>query len=133
MLPKKKRRGRPVSIFIDEDARQKIQMLAGFGLKHDQIAIVMGITEKTMERKCKLELSRGALLANSNVIKSLYRNAVENNNVAAQIFWAKARCHWKETSIHEIEGPVPLDVILGKREGGDEDRAAQASERSTEG
>lgn len=94
-MPKKK--SGPVPRHFSEETRAQVQTMAGFGIKQEHIALILGIGEATLQRRFKDELTRGAQLANTNVIKSLYKNAVEHNNVAAQIFWAKARCGWRET------------------------------------
>ena len=123
---KKWKRGKK-EIPIDDKMRDQVKTLAGFGMKHEQIAVVMKMCQKTLERRFKPELRDGIEHANANVIKSLYRNAVENNNVAAQIFWAKARCGWKETTIVEGKGPVPLTLVLSDKYGGDENKTTQIS------
>ena len=44
----------------------------------------------------RAELDRGAIEAITKVAQSLFRTATEGNNVAAAIFWMKARAGWRE-------------------------------------
>ena len=43
--------------------------------------------------------------ATAKVAQSLYRMATEGNNVAAAIFWMKARAGWREKQQVELTGP----------------------------
>ena len=90
-------------IQITPDMRAQAETMAGFGFRQDQIALVLGVSEPTLQRRCARELATGAQKANANVIKSLYQNAI-GGNVAAQIFWAKARCGWREVQVLEHTG-----------------------------
>lgn len=87
-----------------------------------EIAAAIGIDVKTLRKHFSDELAAGPAIAKFEVLRNLYRKAKSsdprNNNVA--IFYAKARCGWKEADRHEIVGPsggpVPVQLYLPKKE-----------------
>ena len=51
------------------------------------------------------------------VAQALYTNAVKHNNVAAQIWWTKARMGWKDTSNVSVSGnsdPTLLHLLAAQ-------------------
>ncbi len=96
----------PVS--FSEEQRESIKVMAGIGIIHKNIAKVMGTTSKTLRKHCKHELDVGGTEATMEVAKSLYNLAV-GGNVAACIFWMKARAGWTER--HEVTGKGGKDLI----------------------
>lgn len=92
----------------DEHRRQVLAMV-GFGVAHPEIAEMLEISVPTMKKYFARELSIGATEANRRVAMALYTNAVKHNNVSAQIWWTKARMHWRDG--HELTGPngTPLN------------------------
>ena len=96
----------PVS--FSEEQRESIKVMAGIGIIHKNIAKVMGTTSKTLRKHCKHELDVGGTEATMEVAKSLYNLAV-GGNVAACIFWMKARAGWTER--REVTGKGGADLI----------------------
>jgi len=90
--------------------RERVELLAGFGIPQTCICREIGINDKTLAKHYRKELDNGVDKANSQVIGALFKNAM-SGQVAAQIFWAKTRCHWKEVSVVENTGN-PSVVIL---------------------
>jgi len=58
-----------------------------------------------------VELDRGGTEATAKVAQSLFRMATEGNNVAAAIFWMKARAGWSEKQRLE-HGMVPTFAVI---------------------
>lgn len=92
MPPKKV--GPPTKTPTDEQ-RRTVKAMTGYGIKQCDIAVAMDIDEKTLRKHYRRELDIGATMATSKVAESLYQNAI-SGNVAAQIFWMKARADWSE-------------------------------------
>jgi hypothetical protein len=86
------------------DSKSQVSALSGFGIPQAEVAKFLDISKPTLRKHYRDELNQGGTTANVKVIKSLFDNAVLHNNVAAQIFWAKVRCGWSETSIHQHTG-----------------------------
>jgi len=94
--------GRPPFHPTDED-RTKIARMSRLGIAQKQIAIVFGIDPKTLRKHCRKELNE-AVQANVKVATTLFNMATSGRNVAATIFWAKTRCHFK------YGGPPAIDL-----------------------
>ena len=71
--------------------RRTVRAMAGFGVPQDEIANFLDIDPKTLRKHFRVELGRGSTEATTKVAQSLFRMATEGNNVAAAIFWMKAR------------------------------------------
>ncbi|TFG86690.1 MAG: hypothetical protein E4H17_03980 [Gemmatimonadales bacterium] len=67
------------------------------------------ITEMTLRKHFRVELDRGAPMANTRVVGSLFKNATTNENVTAQIFWLKTRL--SKVYAQAKEGEQPEDLI----------------------
>lgn len=79
------------------ESAEMTKALAMSGLKDDEIADLVGCAESTLKKYYAEELRFGRKGANARVVASLYKNAL-SGNVAAQIFWCKARLGWREVS-----------------------------------
>jgi hypothetical protein len=92
-----------------EEQRKLVKTLSGFGIPQEDIAQFIGIEPKTLRRRFREELDRGMIEANVKVAQSLFQMATTGKNVAAAIFWMKARAQWREK--HEVaipEGPQEI-------------------------
>ena len=83
-----------------EEQRRTVRAMAGFGVPHEGIATLLDIDPKTLRRHFRRELDRGAVEATAKVAQSLFQLATVDKNVAAAIFWMKARAGWREK--HEV-------------------------------
>ena len=99
--------------------------MAGYGMPHVDIASFFDIDAKTLRKHFGRELELGSIEATAKVAQSLFRMATEGKNVAAAIFWMKARAGWREK---QIEPPVDdrdadsmsdaeLEVIIRRGQG----------------
>lgn len=95
--------GRPTYRPTDE-ARRQVLTMTGFGIVQAEIARLLKVDVKTLTKYYRRELDTGATEANVRVAQSLYKNAVTNENVAAQIWWTKTRMGWKDHSTIEHTG-----------------------------
>ncbi|WP_052402294.1 hypothetical protein [Muricoccus aerilatus] len=105
--------------------------MSGYGVPHDDIATLLDVDPKTLRKHFRRELDRGSIEATAKVGQSLFRMATEGNNVAAAIFWMKARAGWREK--HDVTvsagGGAPLVTIYLPENG----RDPPATEFSIEG
>ena len=83
-----------------EAQRRLVRAMAGFGVPQEGIATLLEIDPKTLRRHFRAELDRGAVEATAKVAQSLFQMATQGRNVAAAIFWMKARAGWRER--HEV-------------------------------
>ncbi len=93
-----------------DEQRRLVKAMSGFGVPHDDIAVLLDIDPKTLRNHMQAELDRGSIEATAKVGQSLFRMATEGNNVAAAIFWMKARAGWREK--HEVKVTTDDDLTL---------------------
>jgi hypothetical protein len=107
-----------------DEQRRSVERMAAVGIKHSDICKVIinprtnkPLDEKVMRKHFRHELDAGYVKANTAVAQSLYDQAVKAGNVAAAIWWTKARMGWSETNklLHATDGkPVaPVINLLG--------------------
>jgi hypothetical protein len=95
------------------EQRRTVRAMAGFGVPQDDIAVFLDVDPKTLRKHFRLELDRGSIEATTKVAQSLFRMATEGNNVAAAIFWMKARAGWSEKQRIEHEVGTTMMVVTG--------------------
>jgi predicted transcriptional regulator len=92
------------------ESRAQVKALSSFGIRITDIAQYIGINQRTLTKHYAEELASGRVQANAKVAQSLFRNAVEENNVAAQIFWLKSRAGWSEkVRVQDVTSP-PVEL-----------------------
>lgn len=79
-----------------DENRRTVRAMAGFGVPHDDIATFLDIAPKTLRKHFRVDLDRGTIEANAKVAQTLFTMATVDRNVAAVIFWLKARAGWRE-------------------------------------
>ena len=113
---KQQKRGRPAHKPTDHQ-RKQAEALAGYGIPHLQIATLLDIDRKTLEKHYQRELDVGSIKATAKVAETLYQQAITGNTAAA-IFWMKARAGWSEKQQHEHSGlgggPIQIQTIERK-------------------
>lgn len=95
--------GRPQWEPTDEQVKQ-IETMSAMGIPQDDMATIIGVSAKTLRKHCRKQLDSGAIKATLKVAQSLFKQATEENNTAAMIFWMKARAGWSEKTKTEITG-----------------------------
>lgn len=110
----KNKGGRPPHL-PSEKTRQEVSALTAYGIRQEEIAKLLNIAEKTMRKHYKNEIEIGSTIANAKVAESLFSMATKGKNVAAAIFWAKARMGWSEKVQHEHTGKDgnPIEIVNG--------------------
>src|ERR1700682_4943510 len=98
----------------NEETRKTVQAKAGYGIPHDDIATVIGISPHTLREHYRKELDTGHIIANSKVAQNLFKIATGEGReaVTAAIFWLKTRANWSE---YTASPPAKL-APLGKKE-----------------
>ena len=109
----KRGRGRPDFVPTAEQ-RNMVQVMSGYGIPQDKIACLIintgtgiGISEVTLRKVFDKEIQTGLAQAQVKVVGALFKNATESNNVAAQIFIAKARYGYRERDSVKLEVTAP--------------------------
>jgi hypothetical protein len=93
-----------------DEQRKTVRAMSGFGIPHDDIAILLEIDPKTLRKHFRRGLDRGSIEATAKVAQSLFNMATVHKNVAAAIFWMKARAGWREKHEVQVTTPSPRDL-----------------------
>ena len=91
--------------------RGQVEALSGYlGLPQADVAACIGITEKTLRKHYRAELSHATVKANATVAQALFQKAI-GGDTAAMIFWLKARAKWSEKAVEtDDDAPPPVKV-----------------------
>ena len=93
-----------------DEQRRVVRAMAGYGVPHDDIALVVRCSPPTLRKRFRQELDVATIEANARVAQTLYQQATTPGNIAATIFWLKARAGWREKQVMEVTaaGGAPL-------------------------
>lgn len=81
----------------NEESRAQVAALYSFGHTQEEIAAYLNICVETLVRHYDHQLRTARIETNSMVAKRLYNKAVNQDDLAAQIFWLKTRARWRTT------------------------------------
>jgi hypothetical protein len=87
------------------EQRRQVKLLSAIGTPQEHIAKIVGVSEPTLRRACKLELAMGTIEANVQVSKTLFQQAThpKKPSIAAAIWWEKTRQGRTESSSRASE------------------------------
>ncbi len=135
--PEKRTAGRPPFEPTPEQ-RKKVLMLAGVGVRTDDIALMIEnpttgkhIEKNTLLRHFSRELELGAPIANSMVAQSLYKKALGDGPqaVTAGIWYSKCRMGWRGDHV-QIDVDVKSGVLVAPANRSPEEWIAEAAART---
>ena len=87
-----------------DEQRRMVRAMAGYGVPHDDIALVTQCSPPTLRKRFRHELDIATIEANARVAQILYQQATTPGNLGATIFWLKARAGWREKQVVEVAG-----------------------------
>ena len=73
-----------------------VHAMSGYGVPQEDIALVVGISSRTLRKHFRHELDVALIEANARVAQCLFKQATVPGNIAATIFWLKSRAGWRE-------------------------------------
>ena len=92
-----------MSAKTDEELRKQVTMLAGLGLRTEQICLIIGIrSSKALRKRFARELSLGVVEARAKVMQSAFKSATSGRDPRMTIFWLKTRARWSERNEPEV-------------------------------
>ena len=94
-----------------DESRKMVESTSGLGLPHEQIAILVGIDDKTLRKYYRTELDLGKAKANGQIAKTLFGKAT-GGDTTALIWWTKTQMRWAETVKQEITGAEGQDLVI---------------------
>ena len=94
-----------------DETRKLVESTSGLGLPHEQIAVLVGIDDKTLRKYYRAELDMGKAKANGQIAKTLFSKATSGDTTAL-IWWTKTQMRWAETVKQEITGADGQDLVV---------------------
>lgn len=120
-MPAKKRKAKPAEAApppIQHEptpqTRRQVEMLCAYGIKHDDIAALIGVSDVTLRKYYREELDLGTAKITAQVANSLIKKALSddpsivNASVNAGKYFLDRRAPgWSEKHKHEITPTMP--------------------------
>ena len=94
-----------------DESKRMVESTSGLGLPHEQIAILVGIDDKTLRKHYRAELDMGKAKANGQIAKTLFSKATSGDTTAL-IWWTKTQMRWAETVKQEFTGADGQDLVI---------------------
>lgn len=97
-----------------EEQKRYVKMMTAMGIPQKNISRMMQISVETLAKAFRHEIAVATDEANAKVAGVLFREATEERNVTAMIFWLKTRARWVEPKQKlELSGDpdAPLNVV----------------------
>lgn len=103
---------------ISKEDRDKVEKMAGLGLRDDQICTIMGFSESTLKRRCRPSLNKGRARASLAIANKTYEMAMQGDKTML-IWWEKTRMGMREQQEHKVvrtsdDGKIKVEVELVK-------------------
>lgn len=114
--PKRRSNGQIEPIVLDDKQLNQIEIMAGFGMKMDDISLVLGFTEKTLYNLCNRDprvlqsIKGGHAKAVSAISQTAYQLAKSGKYPAMTMFWLKCRQRWRE--VHPEDQKRTHEVVF---------------------
>jgi len=87
---------------LTEKELSEVEMLAGLGLRYEDIAAIKGMCLDTLKKYAEEALQRGKAKAKAQVMQTAYKMALSGKTPAMTIFWLKTRAGWRENQLDQI-------------------------------
>ena len=84
---------------------EEIEMMAGLGLRYEDIALIKNMCDDTLKKYASDALSRGKAKAKAAVMQTAFKMATSGKVPAMTMFWLKTQAQWREaqTLINESQ------------------------------
>lgn len=96
-----------------DEGRKQVESMSACGIRHEDIALILGISADTLKKYYADELHTGRIKATHTIGRKLFEKAI-SGDTASIIFYLKTRAGWKETSVVEHQGgdnPVGVKFV----------------------
>ena len=77
-----------------DEQRRMVKSMAAYGIRQDEIAATISVSTKTLRRRFRQELDRGATEANTQVGQTMYQMAISGKSPVSTMFWLRCRAGW---------------------------------------
>jgi hypothetical protein len=81
-----------------DDQRRMVKSMAAYGIRQEEIAATISVSAKTLRRRFRQELDRGATEANTQVGQAMYQMATSGKSPQCTMFWLRNRAGWGQNA-----------------------------------
>jgi hypothetical protein len=81
-----------------DDQRRMVKSMAAYGIRQEEIAATISVSAKTLRRRFRKELDRGATEANTQVGQTMYQMATSGKSPVSTMFWLRCRAGWRQNA-----------------------------------
>lgn len=108
--PREKKKPGPPPHEPTQQQRGQVEMLAAYGIKQDDIAKLIGVSDVTLRQHYRAELDLGAAKVTAQVANALVKKALSErpDAVNAAKFYLQAKAGWSEKQNVEHSGAVTV-------------------------
>jgi hypothetical protein len=104
-----------------DDQRRMVKSMAAYGIRQEEIAATISVSAKTLRRRFRKELDRGATEANTQVGQTMYQMATSGKSPVSTMFWLRCRAGWRQNAGADRDTTeVPPFVVRAPGTGGEE-------------
>ena len=89
-----------------------MHQMTAYGISQNDICLVLNITVPTLHKHFRREIDTAFPIVQTKIAHSLVQNAIQNQNITAQIFWLKTRGGWVEAKPDRNDEPNELKIII---------------------
>jgi hypothetical protein len=112
------------------ESRQMVEVLAGYGVKNEEITKVVGVTLPTLYRRYRRELDAGYAKVEAKLVGNLLRLASGKDGTALKAIMFSLQCRFGWSQYAPAPEPkLEHDMPLGKKE--QANREAQTAHEDT--
>src|SRR5258708_7897103 len=94
-----------------DEQRRLVRSLAAIGMTQQKIARLIGVSHKTLTKRCRDELERGSIEAEAEVAKSWFQMARSGKNLTAAVYFLKTKGWWAGQGAETRQEPVADFVV----------------------
>jgi predicted DNA-binding protein (UPF0251 family) len=109
-----------MTIILSPEQIESIEIMAGRGLTLDDIALILKISPKTLDRRLsdceevREAYDRGRAIAKQTVTEALFKQ-IERGKLAAIFFYLKTQCGWRETDKPTSDRQGEIHIYLPEK------------------
>lgn len=94
--------------------RAQVSALTSFGNTQVEISTYLRICVDTLLKYYRYELDTATMHANAQVANRLFKRAIEQDDLSAQIFWLKTRGKWRTADADDKKPPSHVENLFAQ-------------------
>jgi len=93
-----------------EEQRAEVQRLSGVGITQFQIGLLVDLDVKTLVKHYRDDLDIGVAKSDSKIASTLYKKAIEDEDLGALIWISKSKLRWAQAENKPEDQNINLNI-----------------------